>query len=330
MLDIDFDSDAAVEWSDKIMERVSYYALSASCELAQERGHYETFRNSKWDRGIFPLDTLDLLEQERGIAIPTSREARLDWDALKALVKEHGLRNSNTMAIAPTASISNIGGCCPTIEPIYKNIFVKSNMSGEFTVVNKYLVNDLKKIDLWTPEILNAMKQHDGSIANIPQIPENLKKKYKEVFEIDSKALIKLAAYRGKWIDQSQSLNIFYRGTSGKDLAGFYMYAWEMGLKTTYYLRTLGASNVEKSTTAISKEGLSQHNASQAADPTPVVQAATQAMATQKEEAAVPTAAEAQPVAAQASARTLAMRAAQTETVVKLCRIEDPDCEACQ
>jgi ribonucleoside-diphosphate reductase alpha chain len=172
----------------------------------------------------------------------------MDWNPVRALVKKYGMRNSNTMAIAPTASISNINGCYPCIEPIYKNLYVKSNMNGEFTVINPYLVKDLKKLGLWGSEMVQKLKFYDGSVQKITEIPEALRRKYKEVFEIDPMALIRLTAYRGKWIDQSQSFNIFVRGISGKQLSDIYMYAWRMGLKTTYYLRSLAASQVEKST----------------------------------------------------------------------------------
>ncbi len=255
-LDIDFASDACVDFSDESMEVVSYYAIETSSNLAKERGTYATYKGSKWDRGIFPMDTLDLLEQERGMRVEVPRTGRLDWNALKELVKKQGMRNSNTMACAPTATISNIAGCLPTIEPIYKNLYVKSNQGGDFTILNNYLVDDLKKTNLWNADMLSAIKYYDGSIAEISKIPERIRAKYKEVFEIDLKWLIKAAAYRGKWIDQSQSLNLYFRGTSGGALSEMYLYAWKMGVKTTYYLRTLAASQVEKSTLAPSAFGV--------------------------------------------------------------------------
>ncbi len=254
-LGISFDSPECVDFADRSMEIVSYYAILGSAELAAERGAYESFKGSKWDRGLFPVDTIALLEAERGEQIPVSRTARLDWSLVRAKVKEHGMRNSNTMAIAPTATISNISGCTPTIEPIYKNIYVKSNISGDFTVVNPYLIEDLKRLGLWDSEMLGKIKYHDGSVAEILEIPEEIRAKYKETFEIDMQWLIKAAAERGKWIDQSQSLNIFFRGQSGKELSDIYFFAWNMGLKTTYYLRTLAASQVEKSTVNISEHG---------------------------------------------------------------------------
>ncbi len=255
LLDIDFDSEAAVEFSDESMEVVSYYAILASSELAKERGAYETYKGSKWDRDIFPQDTLNLLEKERGEAIPTPRGGKLDWSPVRAHVRAHGMRNSNTMAIAPTATTANIVGCIPTTEPIYKNLYVKSNQAGDFVVINKYLVEELKKLNLWNVGMLNRIKYADGSIQTIEEIPARIRAKYKEVFEIDSRWLIDAAARRSKWIDQSQSLNIFYAGSSGKDLSDIYFYAWRLGLKTTYYLRTLGASQVEKSTVSTADYG---------------------------------------------------------------------------
>ena len=253
LADMDFDSDETVRFADYSMELISYHAILNSSLLAKERGAYETYEGSKWDRGIFPVDTLNVLEQERGMPIGVMRTSRLDWAPVRASVKEHGMRNSNTMAIAPTATISNISGCYPCIEPIYKNLYVKANMSGDFTVVNKYLVEDLKKLGLWNQTVLEEIKQHDGSIGEVSVIPPRLRAKYKEVFDIDTEWLIKAAAYRGKWIDQSQSLNIFFKGSSGKRLAEMYMLAWHMGIKTTYYLRTMAASGIEKSTVNLQK-----------------------------------------------------------------------------
>ncbi len=255
MQDIDFASDAAVRFADESMEIISYYAILSSSELAQERGTYKTYKGSKWDRGIFPADTLDILERERGQKLDIPRGGKLDWKPVRAQVKKHGMRNSNVMAIAPTASIANVAGCVPCIEPIYKNLYVKSNMSGDFTVLNGYLIDDLKQLGLWDETMLGKIKYFDGSIQQIEEIPAKLRAKYKEVFEIEPEWLIKAAAYRGKWIDQSQSLNIYMRGVSGKKLSDAYMYAWQMGLKTTYYLRTLAASQVEKSTVSTAEFG---------------------------------------------------------------------------
>ncbi|MFB6182004.1 MAG: ribonucleoside-diphosphate reductase subunit alpha [Candidatus Magasanikbacteria bacterium] len=253
--DINFEDDEAIEFADKSMEMISYYAIRGSALLAKERGPYKTYRGSKWDRDILPIDTIDILEDERGEEVPLSRETRMDWDKVRELIDKHGMRNSNTMAVAPTATISNIAGVFPTIEPIYKNIYVKSNMSGEFTRVNRYLIDDLKERDLWSPELLKKIKQKDGKISRVDEIPQEIKDKYKESFELDPKHLIEVAAERGKWIDQSQSLNIFYEGSSGKEISEIYMHAWKYGLKTTYYLRTLGANTVEKSTVSLESKG---------------------------------------------------------------------------
>jgi len=254
-LDINFDSEQAVEFADSSMEVISYYAILASSKLAQEKGAYESFKGSKWDRGLLPIDTIQLLEQAREMQIPVDRTERLDWSVVRESIKKYGMRNSNTMAVAPTATISNIVVSIPSIEPIYKNLYVKSNQAGDFTVINSYLIEDLKKIGLWTSAIADKIKYFDGCISQITEIPANLREKYKEVFEIDPKWLVKAAAYRGKWMDQSQSLNIFYRGVSGKEIADVYMYAWEMGVKTTYYLRTLAISQVEKATVNVNQFG---------------------------------------------------------------------------
>ncbi len=247
-LRLPFENERTLEFVDETMEFIAYHAIASSCDLARERGAYQSFKGSLWDRGIFPLDTLDELEKERGAAVKINREKRLDWDALKASVANRGMRNSNVMAIAPTATISNIAGCFPSIEPIYKNIYVKSNMSGEFTVVNDYLVKDLKQTGLWTEDMLEQLKYYDGNINKIQSIPDELKALHKEVFEIDPILLLKLTALRSKWIDQSQSHNVFMQGTSGKMMHDIYTAAWEMGLKTTYYLRTMAVSQIEKST----------------------------------------------------------------------------------
>ncbi|MFA6066601.1 MAG: ribonucleoside-diphosphate reductase subunit alpha [Candidatus Babeliaceae bacterium] len=245
---IPFSSQAALDFADSVMEKISYYAIYASSCLAQERGVYSSYYGSKWDRGIFPLDTIDLLERERGLPITVSRLKRLDWDFLKNYVRQHGMRNSNIMAIAPTASISTIVGCYPCIEPIFKNMYVKANVTGEFTNINTYLVKDLKELNLWNQDMLNQIKYHDGDIGAIVGIPDDLKERYKTAFELDAQWLIALTAVKGKWIDQSQSHNVFLKGVSGQKLHDVYMTAWKSGLKTTYYLRTLGATQIEKST----------------------------------------------------------------------------------
>lgn len=330
---INFDSEECVQFADYSMEAVSYYALLASSRLAKERGAYETYRGSKWDRNILPQDTLDLLEKERGLAIDVDRSERLDWSVVRNHIKEYGMRNSNCLAVAPTATTANIVGCIPTVEPIYKNIYVKSNQAGDFIVINPYLVDELKSLHLWDYEMLGKIKYFDGSVAQITEIPENVRAKYKEVFEISPKWLIKSAAYRGKWIDQSQSLNIYFRSTSGKDLNDAYMYAWEMGLKTTYYLRTMAASQVEKSTVNTTEYG-STHNrkfdqagsASQQAGG-PTASAPREAMSQTATVTAQPkmVVVEAKkPVAMPISTPDMAAK------TLKACAINDPSCESCQ
>lgn len=250
-----FDTNEAVDFADESMEFISYYTILSSSELAREKGKYQSYEGSKWSRGILPQDTIELLEKERNTVIDIPKGGKLDWTPVRNHIKEFGMRNSNTMAIAPTASTANLVGCIPTVEPIYKNIYVKSNKEGEFIVVNKYLVEDLKKLNLWNRDMVNKIKFFDGSIQDIHEIPQEIKNKHKEVFDIDQKWLILAAARRGKWIDQAQSINIFFKGTSGKDLSDIYMMAYDLGLKTTYYLRTLGASQVEKSTVNSSEFG---------------------------------------------------------------------------
>lgn len=245
---VPFNDQTTKKIIDNLMEFISFNAIDMSCDLALERGVYETYQGSKWSRGLLPYDTIQLLEEERGQKIHVCREKSLDWDYLKKKIQTHGMRNSNLMAIAPTATISTITGCFPSIEPAYKNLYVKSNISGEFTIINSYLVDDLKQENLWNEEIQTLIKFYDGSIQNIEAIPLDIRKKYLTSFEIDQKFLIDLTAIRSKWIDQSQSHNIFFQSTSGKDLEDIYLYAWNCGLKTTYYLRTLGKSQIEKST----------------------------------------------------------------------------------
>lgn len=257
-LNIPFSSQAALEFADASMEKISYYAIETSSNLAHERGVYGSFSGSKWDRGIFPIDTLDVLEKERDMKIEVPRTKRLDWDTLKELVKKQGMRNSNLMAIAPTATISTIVDCYPCIEPLFKNIYVKANVSGEFTVLNTYLVEDLKQQGLWSKQMLDQLKYYDGDVQRITSIPQELKEKYKTAFELDPIWLIKITATRGKWIDQSQSHNVFMHGVSGAKLDQVYMTAWRWGMKTTYYLRTLGASQIEKSTLDAKEFGFTQ------------------------------------------------------------------------
>ncbi|MGH7198516.1 MAG: ribonucleoside-diphosphate reductase subunit alpha [Candidatus Omnitrophota bacterium] len=252
---VSYASSQAVEFADESMELVSYYAILASIELAQERGAYSSYQGSKWERGFLPVDTVDHLEKERGGFLKVDRTARLDWAPVRDLLKKHGIRNSNVMAIAPTATIANIVGVSSCIDPTYKNIFVKSNLSGEFTVANEYLVQDLKARGLWDREMINDLKYFDGSIQEIARIPQDLKMKYPTTFEIDYEWIIEAASRRQKWIDMGQSLNLFLAQPNGKKLNDMYMFAWERGLKTTYYLRSMGATRIEKSTLDVNKYG---------------------------------------------------------------------------
>jgi ribonucleoside-diphosphate reductase alpha chain len=252
--DTAFASQEGVEFNDEAMEAIAYYAIEASSDLAAERGTYQSYKGSKWDRGLLPQDTLDLLEKERGQVIDVPRGGKMDWTPIREKVAKHGMRNSNVMAIAPTATISNITGTSPCIEPSYKNLFVKSNLSGEFTILNQYLVRDLKERGLWDTEMLNNLKYFDGELDEIDQIPESLKLKYKTAFAVDYSWLVLAAARRQKWIDQSQSVNLFLATPDMKTLSHMYRDAWKHGLKTTYYLRTLGASNIEKATVGAKKD----------------------------------------------------------------------------
>ncbi|PSJ16729.1 ribonucleoside-diphosphate reductase subunit alpha [Nitrosomonas supralitoralis] len=247
-LGIPYSSQEAVEFADRSMEAVAYQAYWASTELAQERGCYSSYRGSLWDRGILPHDTLTVLQQERGGYVEADLSATLDWDALRQRIKLHGMRNSNCLAIAPTATISNIVGVSASIEPTYQNLYVKSNLSGEFTMANRSLVNDLKKLNLWDEVMLSDLKYFDGAISKIDRIPQNIRTLYATAFEMDPLWLIEAGARRQKWIDQSQSLNIYMGGVSGKKLDETYKLAWLRGLKTTYYLRSMGATAAEKST----------------------------------------------------------------------------------
>lgn len=249
-LALPFASEAAVDFNDAIMEAVAYYAYEGSSNLAAERGTYASYHGSKWSHGILPPDSLELLERERGAEIPVPRGGRMDWDALRAIIQAQGMRNSNVLAIAPTATISNIMASSPCIEPSYKNLFVKSNLSGEFIVLNQYLVQDLKARGLWNEEMRENLKYFDGELADIPHVPDDLKALYATAFSVPYQYLIDAAARRQKWLDQSQSLNLFLGQPDLKSLSHMYRSAWTKGLKTTYYLRTLGASNIEKATVA--------------------------------------------------------------------------------
>ena len=246
--DIDYCSNGAVEFADNSMEFVSYYAIKSSMELAKERGKYESFDGSLWSQGIMPIDSIKLLADSRGEYLEQDTSSRLDWDSLRKLVQKHGMRNSNTMAIAPTATISNICGVSQSIEPTYQNLFVKSNMSGEFTVVNPYMVKDLKALGLWDQAMVYDLKYYDGSLRKIDRIPAEIKNRYATAFEVEPKWLVECASRRQKWIDQAQSLNLYMAEPSGKKLDILYRMAWLKGLKTTYYLRTLGATDTEKAT----------------------------------------------------------------------------------
>ena len=247
-LRLPYADERTVEFADRTMEAVSYFAIQASVDLARERGAYSSFKGSLWSQGILPIDSIKVLADNRDGMLKVDMSSTMDWDALRARIKEVGIRNSNTMAIAPTATISNICGVSQSIEPTYQNLFVKSNLSGEFTVVNTYLRDDLRKLQLWDEVMVHDLKYYDGSVQQIDRIPDELKALYATAFEIDPRWLVEAASRRQKWIDQSQSLNLYMAEPSGKKLAGLYQLAWVRGLKTTYYLRSMGATHVEKST----------------------------------------------------------------------------------
>lgn len=245
---VPFDSPAAVDFNDEIMEKIAFFAYHASSELAAERGAYSTFKGSKWDRGILPLDSLELLEKERGIPIMVDRKSRMDWDTLRGKIKARGMRNSNCLAIAPTATISNIMGTSPCIEPIFKHLYTKSNLSGDFVDTNVYLLRELKKAGLWNQEMRQDLRYFDGSIAPVERVPEEIKALYKTAFEIEPTWVLQCAAVRQKWIDQSQSVNLFLGDNDARKASFMYREAWERGLKTTYYLRTFNKSGYDNST----------------------------------------------------------------------------------
>jgi ribonucleoside-diphosphate reductase alpha chain len=293
-LRVPYASKEAVEFADRSMEMVCYAAYWASTDLAEERGRYASFQGSLWDRGVLPQDSLDLLAAERGGYVELDRSSALDWQPLRERIKKHGMRNSNCVAIAPTATIANIIGVSASIEPTYQNLFVKSNLSGEFTVVNEYLVGDLKRAGLWDEVMIADLKYFDGNLARIDRAPAELRRLYATAFEVEPKWLVEAGGRRQKWIDQSQSLNIYMGGASGKKLDETYKLAWLRGLKTTYYLRSMGATHAEKST---SKAG--------ALNAVPEGGASFSAAA----DTTVDT-----PVAAEP----------------KFCAIDNPDCEACQ
>ncbi|EMI16723.1 ribonucleotide-diphosphate reductase subunit alpha [Rhodopirellula maiorica SM1] len=294
-LQIAIASDEAVEFADRSMEAISYFALLASSQLAAERGRYESYDGSKWDRGLLPIDTIELLQQERDTAVDVDRSTTMDWQVVRDAIAKNGMRNSNCLAIAPTATISTIIGVTQSIEPTYKLLYAKSNLSGEFTQINEPLVDALTEQGLWDAAMLDALKYHDGSLADIQRIPEEIKQLFATAMEIEPKWLIEAASRRQKWIDQGQSLNLYLAKPSGKSIDAMYHLAWQRGLKTTYYLRSLAATQVEKSTVDVNRHGIQPRwmkSASQSG------QIRVDRMATT---AAAPT-----------------------------CSIDDPDCEACQ
>ena len=248
-LNIPYNTDEAVNFADESMELISYFAIQASAELAEERGTYESYAGSLWDQGIFPLDSIKILAEERGADfIDQNTDAKLDWKKVRDQVKKHGMRNSNVMAIAPTATIANITGVSPCIEPTYQNLYVKSNLSGEFTVINPYLVEELKKEQLWDDVMIADLKYSEGSLASINRVPKNIKNMFQTAFEVEPKFIVESASRRQKWIDQAQSLNLYISNVDGKKLDNTYKMAWYKGLKTTYYLRAIGATSTEKAT----------------------------------------------------------------------------------
>ena len=253
---LSYASKEAEEFADESMELIAYNAYLASSNLAKEKGAYSSYKGSKWDRGLMPLDTIDLLEKEREETIDVDRSSTLDWDALRKTIQKQGMRNSNVLAIAPTATIANIAGVTPSIEPMYKHLFVKSNLSGEFTTTNPYLVQELKKRDLWDEEMIDDLKYFDGSIQEIERIPSDVKYLFLTAFEIGYQPIITCAARRQKWIDMGQSLNLYLAEPDGKKLMDMYFRSWREGLKTNYYLRTLAATQIEKSSIDVNKRGL--------------------------------------------------------------------------
>ncbi len=299
-LRIPYSSQEAVEFADSSMEAICYHAYWASTELAKERGKYSSYKGSLWDKGILPLDTLELLEKARGGYVEVDRSMRLDWDALRKKIARDGMRNSNCVAIAPTATISNIIGVDASIEPCFGNLSVKSNLSGEFTVINHYLVRDLKRLGLWDNVMVVDLKHFDGSLRPIDRVPQEIKALYATAFEVETTWLVEAAARRQKWIDQAQSLNIYMAGVSGKKLDDTYKLAWLRGLKTTYYLRTISATQTEKSTVTSNR----LNAVSSGGSPTGAMEAA--ARAAQEQLSATPA------------------------TDIKFCAIDDPTCEACQ
>jgi ribonucleoside-diphosphate reductase alpha chain len=305
---IPYASDAAVAFADTSMEAVCYYAYWASTELARERGKYSSYRGSLWDKGVLPLDTLDMLATARGGYVEVDRSSTLDWDALRKKIAVDGMRNSNCVAIAPTATISNIIGVDASIEPCFGNLSVKSNLSGEFTVINSYLVRDLKRLGLWDDVMVMDLKHFDGSLAPIDRVPAEIKQLYATAFEVETRWLVEAAARRQKWIDQAQSLNIYMAGASGKKLDETYKLAWLRGLKTTYYLRTMSATHAEKSTVSAGRLN--------------AVSSGNDAQGSTRTSSALE--------AAAAAAQMQMEMATNAATDIKFCGVDDPTCESCQ
>ena len=306
-LRIPYASDAAVAFADTSMEAICYYAYWASTELAKERGQYSSYKGSLWDQGILPIDTLDMLARERGGYVEVDRSSTMDWDLLRKKIATDGMRNSNCTAIAPTATISNIIGVDASIEPCFGNLSVKSNLSGEFTIINNYLVQDLKRLGLWDDVMVMDLKHFDGSLKPIDRVPADIKLLYATAFEVETRWLVEAASRRQKWIDQAQSLNIYMAGASGKKLDDTYKLAWIRGLKTTYYLRTMSATHVEKSTVTAGR----MNAVSSGGESSSSGQSGTSALD-----------------AAAAAARE--QLAASPATDVKFCGVDDPTCESCQ
>ncbi|OYU45600.1 MAG: ribonucleoside-diphosphate reductase subunit alpha [Burkholderiales bacterium PBB4] len=307
-LRIPYASQAAIEFADQSMEAISYYAYWASTELARERGTYSSYRGSLWDQGILPPDTLDLLAQARGGYVEVDRSSTLNWDTLRNKIAKDGMRNSNCVAIAPTATISNIIGVDASIEPCFGNLSVKSNLSGEFTVINSYLVRDLKRLGLWDDVMVMDLKHFDGSLSPIDRVPQEIKQLYATAFEVETQWLVEAAARRQKWIDQAQSLNIYMAGASGKKLDETYKLAWLRGLKTTYYLRTMSATHAEKSTVTAGRMN--------------AVSSGNDAKSGMRSSNALE--------AAAAAAQMQMEMATNAATDIKFCGVDDPTCESCQ
>jgi ribonucleoside-diphosphate reductase alpha chain len=327
-LRIPYASQQALQFADESMEAVCYYAYWASTELARERGRYSSYKGSLWDQGVLPLDTLKLLADSRGEQyVDVDRSATLDWDALRKKIAADGMRNSNCVAIAPTATISNIIGVDASIEPCFGNLSVKSNLSGEFTVINHYLVRDLKRLGLWDDVMVMDLKHFDGSLRPIDRVPQEVKALYATAFEVEPVWLVEAAARRQKWIDQAQSLNIYMAGASGKKLDETYKLAWLRGLKTTYYLRTTSATQAEKSTVQSGRlNAVSNGNGSG------MLAAGAGGMhagSAHTGEGAM-SAMEAAAAAARAQIEAATAPSGTPATDIKFCGVDDPTCEACQ